>query len=70
MTDLQPGQMGGSTPIVRAVLALAGTLGMKVIAEGIETEEQRDCLLELGCELGRASSFSRPQAATRWVLTR
>ena len=67
VTDLQPGQTGGSVAIVRAVLALAGTLGMEVVAEGIETEAQRECLMELGCKLGQGFLFSRPQPAANWV---
>jgi len=67
VADLQPGQTGGSTAIVRAVLALAGTLGMEVVAEGIETEAQRDCLRELGCKLGQGFLFAHPQPAANWT---
>jgi diguanylate cyclase (GGDEF)-like protein len=67
VTDLQPGQIGGSTAIVRAVLALAGTLGMQVVAEGIESRVQRDWLLELGCELGQGFLFALPQPVAAWI---
>lgn len=63
VTDLDSDHKGGSTAVVRAVIALAATLGMEVVAEGIETSTQRDCLLELGCELGQGFLFAHPQAA-------
>jgi diguanylate cyclase (GGDEF)-like protein/PAS domain S-box-containing protein len=37
-------------PIIRTIIALAHNLGMAVVAEGVETEEQRQLLLRLGCE--------------------
>jgi diguanylate cyclase (GGDEF)-like protein/PAS domain S-box-containing protein len=46
--------------IVRAVVALAHTLGMAAIAEGIETPAQLRFLRELGCEQGQGFLFSRP----------
>ncbi len=52
---------------MRAVLALANTLGMEVIAEGIETDSQRDCLLEIGCEQGQGFLFSRARPALEWT---
>ena len=57
--------------IVRAILDLANALDMKVIAEGIETEEQRDLLLEIGCTYGQGYWFSRPvtaEAATQMLI--
>jgi diguanylate cyclase (GGDEF)-like protein/PAS domain S-box-containing protein len=39
--------------LVRAVLALASDLGLNVVAEGVETRQQADALLEHGCELGQ-----------------
>jgi EAL domain-containing protein (putative c-di-GMP-specific phosphodiesterase class I) len=39
--------------LVRAVLALASDLGLRVVAEGVETEEQSRALLDHGCELGQ-----------------
>ena len=43
---LQPGR----NTIVAAIINVAHTLGMRVIAEGVETVEQRDILVELGCD--------------------
>ena len=46
--------------IVRTIATLARNLGMEVIAEGIETEEQHQQLKALGCEYGQGYLFSRP----------
>jgi diguanylate cyclase (GGDEF)-like protein len=40
----------GSGAIVKAVVALAGSLGMKTVAEGVETEEQLEMVRKLGCD--------------------
>jgi EAL domain-containing protein (putative c-di-GMP-specific phosphodiesterase class I) len=49
--------------IVRAILAIAESAGMSVVAEGIETEDQRRVLLELGCSLGQGYLFAKPMPA-------
>ena len=46
--------------IVRTISTLARNLGMEVIAEGIETEEQYQQLRMLGCEYGQGFLFSQP----------
>ena len=61
------GSSSGSNAVVRAILALAGSLGMQVIAEGIENHLQRDLLLRLGCEFGQGFLFGHPQPASRWL---
>ncbi len=43
-----------------AIVVMAHKLGLKVIAEGIETEEQRKLLLEMGCDYGQGYLFSKP----------
>ena len=57
----------GSTAIVRAILALAGALGMQAIAEGVETEAQHQMLMQLGCRLGQGFLYARPQPAHVWL---
>lgn len=52
-----------SLGLVRAILALAGTLGIDSIGEGVETEAQRDLLLGLGCLYGQGYLFGRPEPA-------
>ena len=49
-----------SLALVRAILALAGTLGIETIGEGIEREEQRELLAQLGCNFGQGYLFGRP----------
>ena len=52
-----------STAIVRAVVALAGSLGMKTVAEGVQTEEQLRIVRAIGCDKIQGYIFSRPVAA-------
>lgn len=46
-----------------AIIALAHRLGIKVIAEGIENEQQRDLLARAGCDFGQGYLFARPLPA-------
>lgn len=46
--------------IVRSILSLAGELGKKVVAEGIETAEQAERLLAWGCQYGQGYHFAEP----------
>lgn len=46
--------------IVKTIIALAHSLGLDVVAEGIETQEQLNRLRELGCEYGQGFFFSKP----------
>ncbi len=48
--------------IIRTISTLARNLGMEVIAEGIETDEQLEQLRKLGCEYGQGYLFSPPVA--------
>jgi EAL domain-containing protein (putative c-di-GMP-specific phosphodiesterase class I) len=56
---------GGDQPlhIVRTIVELARVLGMDVVAEGIETQEQNTLLRQLGCRFGQGFLFSRPVPA-------
>jgi len=46
--------------IVKAIIALSRSLGLGIIAEGVETEEQRDILFEYGCEYIQGFYYSKP----------
>ena len=46
--------------IVRIIIMLAHNLGLKVVAEGVETETQLDLLRDTGCELAQGYLFSKP----------
>lgn len=54
------GAESSSAPVVKAIVALAASLGIEVIGEGIETTTQRDALVEIGCANGQGFLFSKP----------
>ena len=49
--------------IVRTIITLSHTLGMYVVAEGIETQDQRELLKTFNCRYGQGFLFSKPLAA-------
>ena len=46
--------------LVLAMTKLCSDLGMQVVAEGVESTSERDCLVELGCDLMQGFLFARP----------
>ncbi len=46
--------------LCKAIIVMAHELGMKVVAEGVETAEQRELLTAAGCDYGQGYLFSRP----------
>ncbi len=66
------GEAKENLEIVRVIIALAHNLGMAVVAEGVETAEQRERLTELGCEYGQGIHFAPPldAAAATALLAR
>ena len=48
--------------LVKGIVAIAGTLGIAVVAEGIETAEQCELLTEMGCEYGQGYLLARPMS--------
>ncbi|HEX5802919.1 MAG TPA: EAL domain-containing protein [Azospira sp.] len=51
--------------IATAIVAVGHSLGLTVIAEGIETTAQAEALLNLGCDLGQGYLYARPMPATQ-----
>jgi len=51
---------GNDVAITEAMVAIARSLGLHTIAEGIETESQHDFLLRAGCQEGQGYLYSRP----------
>jgi PAS domain S-box-containing protein len=52
-----------SRKIVAAVVGLGQSLGLTTVAEGIETQEQAEIMLWLGCDLGQGYFYGRPMPA-------
>lgn len=61
------GQSADGTVICDATIGLAHNLGLKVVAEGVETEQQRDYLLGQNCDLMQGYLFSRPVPADQVI---
>jgi diguanylate cyclase len=59
-----------SAAIVESTIKLAHSLGMHVVAEGVETRAVRDRLADLGCEFGQGFLFARPAPADELDLAR
>lgn len=60
-----------STAIISGIIALGHSLHLKVVAEGIETEEQRDFLRDKGCDMMQGYWLSKPLPVTEledWIL--
>ena len=48
--------------LCKAIITMAHALGLKVIAEGVETAEQRDLLKDAGCDFAQGYWFARPMS--------
>ncbi len=56
------GQEEDSDAIVQTIIALAHTLNLEVVAEGVETKQQENILRSLGCEIGQGFLYSKAVA--------
>ncbi len=59
VSELRP---GSSNSLVATILTLAESMNLLVVAEGIETQDQRDCLTRLGSCLGQGFGLYRPMS--------
>lgn len=64
------GDTWSAPAIVRSIISLGRDLGLDVVAEGIETEEQRFRLLRLGCCFGQGTFLGSPRSAEALDLNR
>src|SRR6185369_10259417 len=55
----------GSNSIIHAIMGIARSFGLHVLAEGVETETQKQALLSLGCDEMQGFLFSRPLPAAQ-----
>ncbi|WP_296063154.1 EAL domain-containing protein [uncultured Amphritea sp.] len=53
--------------LCEAIIVMAHTLGIKVIAEGVETDQQKQMLQDIGCDFGQGYLFSRPVPADKFA---
>lgn len=53
-------QESRSRELVRAIIEIANTLGIRTVAEGVETEQQAECLRRMGCDVLQGYLFARP----------
>jgi diguanylate cyclase (GGDEF)-like protein len=60
ITELTTNREGRS--IVEGIVALGHTLGMRIVAEGVETREQSELLAAMGCDYAQGYYFGRPTA--------
>jgi EAL domain-containing protein (putative c-di-GMP-specific phosphodiesterase class I) len=62
MFPSQPGVIS-SIPIVQTIINLGKNMAMEVVAEGVETTEQRDALARMGCQRFQGYLMGRPMTA-------
>ena len=53
--------------LVESVIAMARRLGLRTVAEGIETEQQHEILLALDCDMGQGYLFAKPMPVNDWL---
>ena len=63
----------GDLAVVRAIVELGHSLGLSVVAEGVEQDATRDQLVEMGCDIAQGYLISRPLGSDRfdaWLAAR
>ena len=67
------GSNNGDSAIVTTCIQLAHAVGIRAVAEGVETDDQRSILLSMGCDLAQGYYYSRPLSPnnlTHWITSR
>ncbi|MDP2795218.1 MAG: EAL domain-containing protein [Sulfurisoma sp.] len=64
------GEDGSDRALVEAIIAMARSLGLKVVAEGVETAAQLALLRGMGCGMGQGYHFSKPVPAADFLSVR
>jgi EAL domain-containing protein (putative c-di-GMP-specific phosphodiesterase class I) len=62
------GENGSDRAIAEMVMSLGRTLGLRTVAEGIETDRQLRTLQQLGCDVGQGFLLGRPVPSVDLVL--
>ena len=70
VSALVPQVTGNASAVLRAICSLGHSLGMEVIAEGIETDEQKQALVEMGCDFGQGFLLAHPATAASLIGAR
>ena len=65
--ELDKPQPSRSVAIIEAVLSMGRALALDVVAEGVESDAQRQVLITMGCLFGQGYFFGRPAPAAHWV---
>ena len=60
-------KLDSAAALVQAILLLGKGLNFEVVAEGIETEAQMNCLVDLGCNLGQGYHLARPLSSAEFT---
>ncbi len=61
------GSDSAARTLVESVIAMARRLGLRTVAEGIETEQQHEILLALDCDMGQGYLFAKPMPVDDWL---
>jgi EAL domain-containing protein (putative c-di-GMP-specific phosphodiesterase class I) len=67
ITSLTAEGEGSSDAVIRTIIAMSRLLSMQVIAAGVETVEQRDLLLKMGCRYAQGFLYAPAQPLEMWV---
>ncbi len=56
-----------SSYIIRAIISLAKSMKLVTVAEGVETDEQRIYLQQIGCNVAEGYYFGKPESSEKFV---